>query len=204
MWNISITVLLAMCVSFTRQSEMNFANFTSVNTHMHIDTHIPAPSERQKGMAGLTDQFPISPSHPVVIRSSYTWRETWIPLGFISSNYPLLPTHAVPLRTIHYLSSQSRHCPFLPLSSSFFPCVDGSFICCVSLHLPATDMLLKVTLTCQESQAFTHTHILVVFLLNLRMNGPIQLLSSSAEECTPPPPAHTETYLFSYTSFFLQ
>lgn len=121
------------------------------HTHTHIDTHIPAPNERQKGVAGLTDQFPISPGRPAVIRSSYTWREAWIPLGFISSNYLLLPPHAVLLLTIRYFSSGSWHCPFLPPSSSLFPHLDGSFICCVSvcIFLATVEMLVKVTLTRQ-------------------------------------------------------
>lgn len=71
-------------------------------------------------MAGLTDQFPISPSRPAVIRSSCTWREAWIPLGFISSNYPLLPPHAVLSLPILYFTSGYWHCPLLPLSNSLF------------------------------------------------------------------------------------
>lgn len=97
-----------------------------MNTNMkctYITAHIPAPKERQKGPAGLTDQFPIFPSRPVVIRSSCTWREAWIPLGFISSNYPLFPP-AVHSLFILYFSSGFWHCPLLPPSSStlfFFP-----------------------------------------------------------------------------------
>lgn len=73
------------------------------------------------GTAGLTDQFPISPSHPAVIRSSSTWREAWIPLGFISSNYPLLPPHAVLPFPILYFSLTLPSPPsvlFIPLPVS--------------------------------------------------------------------------------------
>lgn len=76
----------------------------------------------KRGMAGLTDQFPISPSRPAVIRSSCTWREAWIPLGFINSNYPMLFSHS----PIFYFSSGSWHCPLLPPSASppqFLPVV---------------------------------------------------------------------------------
>lgn len=77
------------------------------------------------GTAGLADQFPISPSHPAVIRSSSTWREAWIPLGFISSNYPLLPPHAVLSFPILYFSPwiltlpSPPSVPLIPLPFSF-------------------------------------------------------------------------------------
>ena len=93
-----------------------------MNTHIYIHIHTFTHGMRdKKGMAGLTDQFPISPSRPEVIRSSCTWREAWIPLGFISSNYPLLPPHAVPALHILHFSSGSWHCPLLSPSSSTLP-----------------------------------------------------------------------------------
>lgn len=111
-------ILLAVCITCTGLSQTNFAYFLQYCEHTLTDTHIPTLNERQKGMAGLTDQFPISPSRPAVIRSSCTWREAWIPLGFISSNYPLLPPHAVLSLPILYFTSGYWHCPLLPLSNS--------------------------------------------------------------------------------------
>lgn len=97
------------------------------------------------GMAGLTDQFPISPSHPAVIRSSSTWREAWIPLGFISSNYPLLPPHAVLSSPILYFPPGSWHCPLLPVL--FIPLPFGSVV----LHLRSLSVCWELFLTCVES-----------------------------------------------------
>lgn len=117
----------ACCVHQFYKTELNELCIVLQYEHRHTHTqayrygtHIPTPNERQKGMAGLTDQFPISPSRPAVIRSSYTWREAWIPLGFISSNYPLLPPHAVLLLAALYFSFRSWHCPPRPPSFLLF------------------------------------------------------------------------------------
>lgn len=167
-----------------------------MNTDTHTDTHIPTPNERQKGMAGLTDQFPISPSRPEVIRSSCTWREAWIPLGFISSNYPLLLPHAVPSLQILYFSSGSWHCPLLPPCSLFFPHfwqfsthtltvsfipplnrLDGSFIVTLlSLSLFGYCLHVNPHVPAEghsDMQTDTHSHLHTqIHILRLFLSGP--------------------------------
>lgn len=125
---------------------------THTHTHIQIRT-FPHRMRDKRGMAGLTDQFPISPSHPAVIRSSSTWREDWIPLGFISSNYPLLPPHAVPSLPILYFSSGSWHCPLLPQSASLLPSI---FACCSPLvvtvrFIPTLNPLDRSIMACSFS-----------------------------------------------------
>lgn len=155
----------------------------------------------KKGMAGLTDQFPISPSRPEVIRSSCTWREAWIPLGFISSNYPLLPPHAVPSLHILYFSSGSWHCPLLsPSSSTLPPVVLHSHPHCEFHPIPKSSawliycnfsVFLSLFGHCPHvnpripaeghSDVHTQIHILLLLLVDLSMKRPLQLLSNSAE-----------------------
>ena len=114
---------------FTRQNSncLCIYVFNILNTHRRPGTRSLTPNETQNGMVGLTDQFPISPSHPAVIRSYSTWREDWIPLGFISSNYPLLPPHAVlSLPSLNFCSG-SQHRPPLPHTASL---LSSTSACC--------------------------------------------------------------------------
>lgn len=118
-WNFETEIFKLQSCCFTR----------AVLPWTYRCTHFQDRMRDKMGMAGLTDQFPISPSHQAVIRSSSTWREAWIPLGFISSNYPLLPPHVV-------LSFPILYFPPVPdiALSSLSPLYSSSmFTCCSPL-----------------------------------------------------------------------
>lgn len=120
------------------------------------------------GTAGLTDQFPISPSHPAVIRSSSTWREAWIPLGFISSNYPLLPPHAVLPFPILYFSPWILTLPsppsviFIPLPFSFVVLLLWPLSACFEVFPTCIERIYRCQ--CKLAQVCALQHTLSAFI----------------------------------------
>ena len=165
-------------------------------------------------MVGLTDQFPVSLSHPAVIRSSCTWRERWIPLGFISSNYSRIPPHSVFSLPILYFSS--RHWTFLLFlhsldSSPHFLALWIILSPFVSWALswifwPQTAEHVKSHIQAERSQEFTfehtRTHIPLLFSKKRRIKRPFHILSNRAKGCISLLPFF---YLFfSHACFFFQ
>lgn len=128
--------LCACCVKFNF-----FVQFWNCeDAHILIRTY--SPNYGWKSMVGLTYQLPIFLCHPTVIRSSYTWHEPWIPLGFISSNYSRLPPHAV--FSVYFLFFSADTDISSNFSSNFHDlsilivtvCFLGSFmtVCSLCLH----------------------------------------------------------------------